>query len=134
LSANTSKHILAVDLGTGGPKVALVSTEGEIAGHEIETSRVQLLPGGGAEQDPEDWWRAITTAAKRLLARNLVPAESITGIGLTTQWMGTVAVDRDGQQLMNAVIWMDSRGARYAKRITRGTVSVSGYGALKLRE
>jgi len=134
LSANESKHILAVDLGTGGPKVALVSTDGEIAGHEIEKTGVQLLPNGGAEQDPDDWWRAITTAAKRLLARNLVPPESIVGIALTTQWMGTVAVDRAGRPLMNAVIWMDSRGARYAKRITRGAVSVGGYGALKLRE
>ncbi len=134
MSANESKHILAVDLGTGGPKVALVSTDGEIAGHEIEKTGVQLLPNGGAEQDPDDWWRAITTAAKRLLARNLVPPESIVGIALTTQWMGTVAVDRAGRPLMNAVIWMDSRGARYAKRITRGAVSVGGYGALKLRE
>jgi xylulokinase len=129
-----AKHILAVDLGTGGPKVALVSTDGEIAGYEIETTPIHLLPNGGAEQDPEDWWRAITTAARRLLARNLVPADSIVGLGLTTQWMGTVAIDRDGHHLSNAIIWMDSRGARYARRLTKGAISLGGYGALKLRE
>src|SRR3990170_2951816 len=46
--------------------------------------------------------------------------------------MGTVPVDRDGNPLMNALIWMDTRGARYARRITRGFPSVSGYGAVKL--
>ena len=134
MSAAGSKYILAIDLGTGGPKVALVSTDGEIVGHEIEKTGVQLLPGGGAEQDPADWWRVISTAAKRLLARGLAPPQSIAGIGVTSQWMGTVPVDRDGNHLMNAVIWMDSRGASYAKAITRGAVSVSGYGALRLRE
>jgi xylulokinase len=34
---------------------------------------------------------------------------------------------------MNAIIWMDARGARYAKRVTHGTPAVAGYGALKLR-
>ena len=133
MAADNTKHILAVDLGTGGPKVALASTDGEIIGHEFEKTDLLLLPGGGAEQDPDDWWRAIATAAKRLLGRGLVPADSIVGISLTTQWMGTVAVDRDGNHLMNAIIWMDTRGAAYAKRITKGLVNVAGYGATKLR-
>jgi xylulokinase len=132
VGAENSKYVLAVDLGTGGPKVALVSTDGEIAGHEFEGTELLLLPGGGAEQDPDDWWRAITTAAKRLLGRGLVPVDSIVAISLTTQWMGTVPVDRDGNHLMNAVIWMDMRGGKYAKRITAGFPSVAGYGAVKL--
>ncbi len=132
MAGESPKYILAVDLGTGGPKVALVSTDGEIAGHEFEKTELLLFPDGGAEQDPADWWRAITTAAKRLLARGLVPADSVVAISLTTQWMGTVPVDRDGNHLTNAMIWMDTRGARYAKRITAGFPNVAGYGAVKL--
>lgn len=133
MAAESTKYVLAVDLGTGGPKVALVSTDGEIIGHEFEKTELLLFPGGGAEQDPGGWWRAITTAAKRLLSRGLVPAHSIVAISCTTQWMGTVAVDRDGNHLMNAIIWMDTRGAKYARRITKGLVNVAGYGATKLR-
>ena len=59
MAAESTKHVLAVDLGTGGPKVALVSTDGEIIGHEFEKTELLLLPGGGAEQDPNDWWRAM---------------------------------------------------------------------------
>src|SRR4030042_6479883 len=96
VGAESAKYVLAVDLGTGGPKVALVSTDGEVVGHEFEKTELLLLPGGGAEQDPDDWWRAITTAAKRLLSRGLVPADSLVAISLTTQWMGTAPVARAG--------------------------------------
>ena len=39
---------LAIDLGTSGPKVALVSVQGEVLACEIEQTPVMLLPGGGA--------------------------------------------------------------------------------------
>ena len=61
-----SDYVLGVDLGTGGPRVALAGTDGVLVGHEKETVELQLLPGGGAEQDPDDWWRAILAASGRL--------------------------------------------------------------------
>jgi xylulokinase len=126
------KYILAFDLGTSGPKVGLVSIQGEVLDCEIEATELHLFPHGGAEQDPEDWWRAIKKATHRLLAKKLVPVDSICAICCTAQWSGTVAVDRDGKPLMNAIIWMDSRGARYAKKITGGLVELTGFGATKL--
>ncbi len=128
----TDKHILAIDLGTGGPKVALVSTDGVIAGHEFEKNDLLLLPEGGAEQDPAEWWQAISSAAKRLLARGLVPPEQIVAISCTTQWMGTVAIDREGRHLMNAINWMDTRGAGPAAQVTGGFPKIAGYGVRKL--
>jgi xylulokinase len=134
MTTQSDACILAFDLGTGGPKVALVSSDGEVIGHEVEKTDLVLLPGGGAEQDPADWWRAISTAAKKLLARNLVPADRVVGIGVTAQWMGTVAIDRDGNHLANAIIWMDARGGKYAYRITRGgPINISGYSIPRLR-
>ena len=61
--------MLAVDLGTGGPKVAVVSTTGRIVAHATEPVALHLLDGGGAEQDPDEWWSAICTAARRALDR-----------------------------------------------------------------
>ena len=50
-------HALAVDLGTGGPKVALVSAAGAITASASEPVTTDLLPGGGAEQDPPNGGR-----------------------------------------------------------------------------
>ena len=129
---DTTKYILAVDMGTSGPKVALVSTGGEIVGHEFEPTPVHVLGGGGAEQDPDDWWRAITTASRRLMGRGLVAVDDVVAVSVTAQWAGTVAVDRDGGHLMNAVIWMDTRGGKYVDEVVKGLVEIEGYGVTKL--
>ena len=132
MSPNAQKYILAIDLGTSGPKVALISMHGKIAGSEFEPVQLFLLPNGGAEQDPLEWWTAIKKAAQRLLARKLVPQDDIVAVSCTTQWSGTVAVDSRGSPLMNAIIWMDARGAPYIQEIVGGTLKIGGYAIDKL--
>ncbi|NNJ13132.1 xylulose kinase [Chloroflexales bacterium ZM16-3] len=127
-----SPYILAIDLGTSGPKVALVATTGEVIGCAVETVDLLLLPGGGAEQRPADWWAAICAAARHLLAETPVAPERIVGVACTAQWSGTVAVDAAGAPLMNALIWMDSRGEPYVRRMTGGPLRIQGYGPGKL--
>lgn len=127
------EHVLAIDLGTGGPKAALVDAAGHITAHEFEPTRVELLGDGGAEQDPDAWWTAITTAVQRLLGEGHVDIDDVVAVAVTSQWSGTVAVDAEGKHLSPAVIWMDSRGAPYIEEVTRGRVNVAGYGPIKLR-
>jgi xylulokinase len=126
-------HILAVDLGTSGPKVALLTAEGDIVGHELEPTALHLSDGGGAEQDPDDWWRACTTAGRRLVERGLVPVDDIAAVAVTAQWLGTVPIDAGGKHLCDALIWMDSRGARHTRKAVGGPVRVQGYDVRKLR-
>lgn len=128
MSVDGRATILAIDLGTSGPKVALVSTDGHIVADDFESVPLLLLPGGGAEQDPADWWRAIKKALRRLLARSGVRVADIIAVSCTGQWSGTVAVDRAGDPLMNAIIWLDSRGAPFVRRVTGGPVQIEGYG------
>jgi len=125
-------NILAIDLGTSGPKVAYVDQAGRILASEIEETKILFLPNGGAEQDPDAWWSAICKAAKRLQASSSVPPESIAGICVTTQWSGTVPVDREGKHLSNAIIWMDSRGADHIRKAMDGIIKVQGYGLSRI--
>lgn len=126
------RHILAIDLGTSGPKVALVTPRGQVAHTVFEPVELLLLPGGGAEQRPSDWWGAIGRASRRLLAESQVAPEAVIAVCCTAQWSGTVAVDAHGEPLMNAIIWMDSRGAPHIRRIAGGALRVQGYGPLRL--
>ena len=134
MSTNNEKHILAIDLGTSGPKAALVTTRGLVVDYEFQEVELVLLPGGGAEQKPDEWWQAILTAVKKVLSKNLVPAEDIIAVSCTTQWSGTVAIDRDGKPLMNAIIWMDTRGSRYVDQITNGFLKIENYSIFKLQK
>ena len=126
------QYVLAVDLGTGGPKVAVVSTAGRIVAHATEPVGLHLLEGGGAEQDPDEWWSAIVAASRRALADVDVPEGAFIGVGCTAQWSGTVAVGPDGEPLMPAIIWMDSRGNQAIRKVAGGAVNVLGYDPRKI--
>ena len=125
-------YVLAVDLGTGGPKVAVLSATGRIAAHAFQAVGVDLFHDGGAEQSPQAWWDAIVASARRALADSGVAPERVVGVGCTSQWMGTVPVDDAGDAIGPAIIWMDSRGARAVRETVRGAVNVQGYSASKL--
>jgi xylulokinase len=132
VSRADTKYVLAIDHGTSAMKPAIVSTYGEVMGSESEPCTVQLKPGGGAEQDPGEWWKALVKAARRLLSRRLVPVDKIVAVSNTSQWSGTVAVGANGKPLMNSVIWMDTRGAPYIDKMFHGIINVSGYGLLNV--
>ena len=79
-----SPLILALDLGTSGAKVALISVSGQVLGWESEPVALILTADGGAEQSPDDWWQAFIRAAKRLLQREVAPKESIAAVCCST--------------------------------------------------
>src|SRR5690606_25891701 len=123
--------VLAIDLGTSGPKVAVVTLDAEVLGWQTRPTGLALFDGGGAEQDPLDWWQAIVAAARAVLDQTRA-AERIAAVAVTSQWGGTVLVDQDGAPLRPAIIWMDCRGARHVPPVCDGRVRVAGYGARKL--
>ena len=130
--AGAEQFVLAVDLGTGGPKVAVVATSGRIVAHATEAVALHLLEGGGAEQDPAEWWSAISAASKRAVSEAGVAPEDFIGVGCTSQWSGTVAVGADGEPLMPAIIWMDSRGNQAIRKVAGGPVNVLGWDPRKI--
>ena len=132
MAPDNQKYILSIDLGTSGSKMAIVSIHGEVVDFDFEGVPLLLSPNGGAEQKPDDWWQAIMTTSKRLLSKGSVNPKDIVAIVASTQWAGTVPVDQDGQPLMNAVIWMDMRGAKYVADMAGGPIKIEGYSPLKL--
>ena len=125
---STEPVILAVDLGTSGMKVALITIRGAVLGWDSEPVSLILTPGGGTEQSPEAWWSAFLLAAGRLLKRTPAAAARVRAVCCSTQGEGTVPVDRTGQALMNCILWMDMRGAPYLKEQFKGLINVTGAG------
>jgi xylulokinase len=79
-------YALAVDLGTGGPKVGLVSLSGRLEWFEHLPVATRVTADGGAEQSAGEWWELITGAARRGLAGGAVPAERVGAVAVTGQW------------------------------------------------
>ncbi|ATB28824.1 xylulokinase [Melittangium boletus] len=132
VTTSSNASILAIDLGTSAVKLAAVTLRGKILGGTVEPLNLQLLPEGGAEQDPESWWAAIVRGTRRLLDSGAVSASDILGINASVQWSGTVAVDAHGKPLRPALIWMDSRGRGHVRRVAHGFPAIEGYGLRQL--
>lgn len=113
------RYALAIDLGTSGPKVALVRVDGHVAAHTNRLVETRLLPPDGAEQDPEEVWRAVVDAAKEVVREGGRPAEEIVGILCSSHYFSLVPVDANGDPTTPLLVWLDRRGAPYSSPIVR---------------
>ena len=120
--------VLAVDLGTGGPKVGFVSLSGEVIDHEHRRVEMRVLPDGGAVENPDDWWGAVVASAARLAERGAVQPQHIIAVACTGQWGSTVPVDRSGHAAGECLLWLDHRGRELAREQLGGRFTIEGYG------
>jgi xylulokinase len=128
----TSKHVLAIDLGSSSVKAAVISDAGEVMASAGEPITTYLLPNGGAEQDANQWWQGACLAAKKAIKESKVRPESIVAVCCASQWSVVVPVDANIRPLMNAVHWLDTRGGVYNRNIIGGFPRIKGYGLGKI--
>ena len=108
----TTECVLAIDLGTGGPKVALVAADGTTIAWSSRPVTTRFIHGGGAEQDPHEMWTAIV-AATRAAMESARPVPPIVAVAVTSQYMSVVPVAATGMPTGPCVLWMDTRGAEH---------------------
>lgn len=105
-------HVLSIDLGTSGPKVALVGLDGSVPA--AQAANVQWRrSGAAAEQDPHEVWAAVDRTTRSVLAKARVAPDQIVAITCASQYFSLVPIDSEGAPVGPLVLWMDRRGARY---------------------
>lgn len=110
-------YVLAIDLGTSGPKTVLVAESGRVAG--VGRTHVETLhvPGGGAEQDARAVWDAVRASITAALAAAQVAPADIRAIICGSQYSSIVPVDAAGEPVAHMILWLDQRGtARNLRR------------------
>ena len=111
------KKVIAYDVGTTGLKTCLFAIGENITllGSANRGYGLTLLPGGGAEQDAGEWWKAMTDTTKELLAKTAVPPAEIEGISFCSQMQGLVLVDETGTPVRPPMSYMDQRATEEFK-------------------
>lgn len=115
--------MLAVDLGTGGPKVGAVGLDGEMYATSFTAVPTVQTDDGGNEQDVTLWWEGIRRGVRGFIADGVVDGDDLHAVGLTSQWSSIVAVDGDGHPVGSCLMWSDHRGAPHSRRAVGGVVA-----------
>jgi sugar (pentulose or hexulose) kinase len=113
------ENLLALDNGTQSVRALVFDPRGNL----LAKQRVLIEPyystaPGLAEQDPEVFWKAICEACQGLWAQG-VDKSSIAAVSVTTQRSTVINLDKNGQPLRPAIVWLD-------KRRTEGQKPVGG--------
>ncbi|MBC8569897.1 xylulokinase [Zongyangia hominis] len=104
------QYLLAHDLGTSGNKATLYTTDGKLVGSRVYHYDTHVQNATWVEQDPEDWWRAVSVTTKELVAD--IDVSHIAAISFSGQMMGCLCVDSNGVPLRESLIWADMRATK----------------------
>lgn len=115
----SEKFVISHDVGTGGSKAVLTDVGGNIIASGFEPYPTYYPRPHWVEQDPRDWWKAVTQSTRRVLKESKINSRQVAGIGFATQMLGVLPVDASGNPLRPAIIWLDSRADEQAARLVR---------------
>jgi xylulokinase len=104
---------VGLDVGTTGVKALAVAPDGKVVASAERSYGLSQPHPGWSEQDPADWWSASEEAIAAL------GEHEITGIGLSGQMHGLVALDEAERVLRPAILWNDQRTAAECAEIER---------------
>jgi xylulokinase len=110
-------YLLGIDVGTSGAKALLIDASGDVVASAYSEYPLSIPRPLWAEQDPEDWWRAVVETIRTALADSGVDAADVAGLGLTGQMHGMVALDKQGKVLRPCIMWNDQRTAAQCAEI-----------------
>jgi len=108
-----SRKILAIDVGTTSFKMGIFNESLSVDKIYQQNYEVDIFNGEKAEIDPEIWWQQVVNGCKSIgseLAEVDVVAFSVTTPGL-------VAMDKNGQALTKAILFLDQRSHSQASSI-----------------
>ncbi|RKN05725.1 FGGY-family carbohydrate kinase [Streptomyces radicis] len=106
--------LLAIDLGTESARVALYAGDGTVLGEGQSGYPTRYPHPGWAEQDPDDWWRAVVNATRAAVTRAGSPR--VAGVAVATTASTVAVLDAEGRPLRPALLWMDSRASAESER------------------
>jgi xylulokinase len=127
MTAGPAATVLAVDLGTGGPKTAIVGLDGRVVGAAHRRAEPVVGADGSATQNPETWWEAVVDAVRELVDAHPEAAKRLCAVAVTGQWGSTVPVDRNGDPVGDCMLWMDTRGGALARERLGGRIEIEGF-------
>jgi xylulokinase len=116
----TKDLLLAIDIGTGSARAAVVTDSGAIAAFAAREHE-QIIPRfAWSQQRPRTWWDGVVLSIRSVLQKVPEAADRIAGIAVCGQMHGIVLIDETGALVLEeAPLWNDKRTRELVGRFIR---------------
>ena len=139
----SQSFFLGIDTSTTSSKALLINERGEVFAIASSPHTLQTPKPLWSEQDPREWWEAVSASIRSVLRKAGIGAEKIGAVGLTGQMHGLVLLDEAGNVLRPAILWNDQRTQSQCDEIharigkekfiqVTGNVALTGFTAPKI--
>lgn len=136
-------YFLGIDTSTTSSKALLIDSHGGVVAVASSPHTLQTPKPLWSEQDPLEWWDAVSASIRSVLEKAGIGGERIAAVGLTGQMHGLVLLDGSGNVLRPAILWNDQRTQSQCDEIHRrigrerfiqitGNVALTGFTAPKI--
>lgn len=104
------QNILAIDNGTQSTRAMIFDPDGNLLFKtRVEIDNYSTPQPGLMELDPEIFWDTLCKACNQLWQIEGVNKESISCVTITTQRSTIINLDKNGNPLRPAIVWLDQR-------------------------
>lgn len=111
------KMLAGIDLGTTGCRCILFDLRLGIVGEEYIEHPLITMPDGGVEQDANLWWELLCRVLRSAACKARVLLSDVLAVGISSQGITVVPVDRKMRPLCNAISWLDNRPDSFGAEI-----------------
>ena len=103
------RYLLGIDAGTTGLRAALFDERG----NNVTTGRAEyslpIFEANMAELDADEYWNACRKTVSEILSASKVDPVDIKSVAISSQGETFVPVDKEGEPLRRAIVWIDNR-------------------------
>jgi len=112
---------MGIDGGTGGIRVGLYDETGNCLSFASKEYPTDFPQPGFAQQDPQEWWKALRIAIQKALEKGNILPEQVCALACDTTCTSVVLCKKDGTPVYPCILWMDVRAGKEAEELYEKT-------------
>lgn len=113
-------YYIGIDMGTQGIRCGIIDEHGDILTAKESKYSIHFPKPGHATQKPAEWLRSFDEAISNCIDHvDSDILKYLKGISICATASTVIPVDREGNALTDAILWMDNRAKKEAEEINR---------------
>jgi len=117
-----SEYIVGIDQSTQGTKALVFDSDGILIERSDCLHRQIVNEKGWVEHDPEEIYANTILAVKQAVKKAGINKKEIRGVGISNQRETSLAWDKKGRPIYNAIVWQCARAEDICQRVSRKSV------------